>query len=474
MVNDNSLSSADNDYCFYKEGEVYVVYLKNGGTTNLDLGAAEGSFQVRWYDPRNGGSLQTGSVSEVAGGDEVALGNAPSNTGKDWVILVTSHNPDLPGTLAFSTSDFSAAENAGSATITVTRTGGTGGEVSVDYATSDGTAEAGHDYTATSGTLVLGDGKSSATFEVDISDDQEENGSRTVNLTVSNPGGGAELGTPTEAVLTIVDNESAAEPQQWTFDIDTEGWVYVDDAFRSTSHPDQAEGTHTGEALKVTIGGAASGSDGGISGGWEKEFTVDTDARLALSFDYQLTNTRFDDDEYTEVLVMFDGALVGTGGNDYVEHLAGRRELEWKQAEIDLGTVSSGAHTLTIGLYNNKRTTVEEQGDLLIDNVSVTSDRQTVAPALVRQGNAVLGIRAGRRGVGGHAPSLLLGVPVKGAYSVSLFQPDGRCVYRHRLRVSAAGAYHLSLPSGLTTGGACIARLSGESATISRVVPMIR
>lgn len=76
MVNDNGLSSADNDYCFYKEGEVYVIYLKNGGTTNLDLGAAEGSFQVRWYDPRNGGSLQNGSVSEVAGGGEAALGNA--------------------------------------------------------------------------------------------------------------------------------------------------------------------------------------------------------------------------------------------------------------------------------------------------------------------------------------------------------------------------------------------------------------
>ena len=89
MKNNNSLSSASNDYCLFKKGLVYVMYLKNGGSTNLDLSNAGGQFDVRWYDPRNGGGLKTGSVSTIQGGRSESLGNAPNNTDKDWVVLVT-------------------------------------------------------------------------------------------------------------------------------------------------------------------------------------------------------------------------------------------------------------------------------------------------------------------------------------------------------------------------------------------------
>ncbi len=68
MQNDNGISSASNDYGFYKSGEVYVGYLKNGGTTNMDLSNATGSFEVKWFDPRNGGGLQDGTVTSVTGG----------------------------------------------------------------------------------------------------------------------------------------------------------------------------------------------------------------------------------------------------------------------------------------------------------------------------------------------------------------------------------------------------------------------
>ncbi len=90
MVNDNSKSSSANSYTFYKQGESYVVYLKNGGTTTLDLTGTSGPFLVRWYDPRNGGALKNGSVTQVNGGGKIALGNAPSNPGMDWVISVVS------------------------------------------------------------------------------------------------------------------------------------------------------------------------------------------------------------------------------------------------------------------------------------------------------------------------------------------------------------------------------------------------
>lgn len=95
MSNVNAISSATDDYGFIKSGESYVVYLKNGGTTNLDLSNQTGVFEVFWFDPRNGGALQQGSVAVVNGGNSVSLGAAPNSPKLDWVILV--RRPDLPG-----------------------------------------------------------------------------------------------------------------------------------------------------------------------------------------------------------------------------------------------------------------------------------------------------------------------------------------------------------------------------------------
>jgi hypothetical protein len=67
---------------------MYVVYLPNGGTTELDLSGVTGAFAVRWSNPRTGGPLQTGEVKEVRGGGKVALGLPPTEASDDWVVLV--------------------------------------------------------------------------------------------------------------------------------------------------------------------------------------------------------------------------------------------------------------------------------------------------------------------------------------------------------------------------------------------------
>jgi len=113
-----------------------------------------------------------------------------------------------PGTIEFGAATFSALENAGTATITVNRAGGTNGAVTIDYATADGTAVAGTDYQAASGTLNWADGDAAAkTFTVTLLDNAATDGDLTVNLTLSNPTGGAELGL-SAATLTIIDEES--------------------------------------------------------------------------------------------------------------------------------------------------------------------------------------------------------------------------------------------------------------------------
>jgi uncharacterized protein YjdB len=93
MQNFNELTPTSSDYVLAEEGRIYVVYLPDGGTTTLDLVGQTGTYMVQWYNPRNGGELQNGSVPLIAGGQQVSLGNPPSETTQDWVALVTLGNP---------------------------------------------------------------------------------------------------------------------------------------------------------------------------------------------------------------------------------------------------------------------------------------------------------------------------------------------------------------------------------------------
>jgi len=79
--------------CLAREGEVYAVYLPTGGSTSLDLGQSPGRFDVRWYDPPNGGALQTASLEAVIGPGVQELGRPPDNPGRDWVVLVRRSAP---------------------------------------------------------------------------------------------------------------------------------------------------------------------------------------------------------------------------------------------------------------------------------------------------------------------------------------------------------------------------------------------
>lgn len=77
-------------HCLAEIGNSYVVYMENGGTTTLNLSGNSSAFNVRWFDPRNGGFLQTGSVTRVNGGGVVSIGSPPSATTSDWVALITT------------------------------------------------------------------------------------------------------------------------------------------------------------------------------------------------------------------------------------------------------------------------------------------------------------------------------------------------------------------------------------------------
>jgi plastocyanin len=123
---------------------------------------------------------------------------------------------EQPGTLRFSLEAYSVGEGGGPAAMTVERAGGGDGAVSVRYSTTAGTATAGQDFTAVSGTLswAAGDG-SPKTFNVPVLNDATDESNETVLLLLSNPTGGAALDNNLRnATLTIADDDPAGGGDQ--------------------------------------------------------------------------------------------------------------------------------------------------------------------------------------------------------------------------------------------------------------------
>jgi len=133
------------------------------------------------------------------------IASGPANNTSEFSNAVAIPNP---GVLQLSSVAYAVGEAGPTATITVTRTGGSDGAVSIDYATGDGTAGQPLDYLAASGTLSWADGDATGkSFTVTIQNDLLFEGNETVTLALSNPGGWAELGANAGAVLTITDDD---------------------------------------------------------------------------------------------------------------------------------------------------------------------------------------------------------------------------------------------------------------------------
>ncbi len=174
--------------------------------TIQDDAAAEGNETVNLAlsSPLGGVTLGTPSIATLTIIDDEAASSSSSSSSSSSLPVSSSTNA-----FVFSAYAYEAAENGGSVTITVNRLGSTSGGVSVNYAVSDGTAKAGTDYAAASGTLNFLSGETSKTFTVTLTDENSVDGNKIANLTLSAPTGGVPLGTPSTAPLTIADNEVA-------------------------------------------------------------------------------------------------------------------------------------------------------------------------------------------------------------------------------------------------------------------------
>ncbi|MGC8886730.1 MAG: Calx-beta domain-containing protein [Verrucomicrobiia bacterium] len=171
------------------------------------------------------------------------------------------------GAIQFAATNYIVNEYETNAVITVIRTNGSTGIVSVDYRTIDGTATGGLDYIPQSGTITFAEGETVKTFSVPVIPDTLSESNETVTLVLSNPRGaaGVVLGSPSQATLTIINNDLVNGSLSFT-----------------SSHYSINE---TGGVLVVTVN-RQFGSAGDISVAFE---TYDTGS-AAAGLDYVATN----------------------------------------------------------------------------------------------------------------------------------------------------------------------------------------
>ena len=147
----------------------------------------------------------------LAGGRACGTAGAICTAGGE--VLSNTLSATIKGPVALEVADARVREAADAVLefeVSLSRTAG--GPVGVDYATADGTAKAGEDFTAASGTLTFAAGETTKTVSVAVLDDAHDEGEETMKLLLSNATGGARI-RDGEATGTIENSDPI--PKAW-------------------------------------------------------------------------------------------------------------------------------------------------------------------------------------------------------------------------------------------------------------------
>lgn len=88
MICNDEVVNVKGAFVLEKPGEIYIAYLP-AGTQNAKISlSGDKTYSVKWFNPRDGGDMQTGSVVTVKGKGFQSLGNPPVDTEKDWLVVV--------------------------------------------------------------------------------------------------------------------------------------------------------------------------------------------------------------------------------------------------------------------------------------------------------------------------------------------------------------------------------------------------
>ena len=272
-----------------------------------------------------GSALPCGVASGSSSADDARSMN--NNRAAVSALKATVVPANRPGSVQFNATAYAVAENAGSIALSVGRIGGSGGAIQVQYATSNGTATAGSDYTTTSGTLSWGDGDTAnKTITVPIANNAATEGNESFTVTLSNPGGatGVFIGHPASATVTILEPFPAGGTMPSGFTTGGQGgaWTVASDRAYEGS-----QSLRSGQAL------AAEGQPGGLNS--DLNYTANFQAGT-VSFAYGVSS--FVNAGTFQFIV--DGSVVFTDTGAF----------GWK---LFTAPLAAGTHTLTWRFSNS-------------------------------------------------------------------------------------------------------------------------
>lgn len=196
----------------------YTVTTLPGDTATADVDYTAATDTVNFAD---GQTTRTFDVvilddSDFEGSETFSItlsnpqGGAVLGAQDETQVTITDNEIDQrPGTFLFRRASDSINENGTSIDVEVIRTFGESGQVTVDVTSADNTAMAGNDYTMVSQTLSFDEGIRSQIFSVAILDDQQQENDETFSISLSNSGGGADIGSANQISITITDDDGA-------------------------------------------------------------------------------------------------------------------------------------------------------------------------------------------------------------------------------------------------------------------------
>ena len=133
----------------------------------------------------------------------------------------------------------------------------------------------------------------------------------------------------------------------------------------------------------MTLGGVDDTPVFGMSGAWQRSFITASElTNVRLSFWYKLAQTgAYESDELSQLLLSVNGVFYGEDVDGYVDQIVGEgpgsgpHTTGWQFFEVQLGTLAAGEHTLTLGGFNNHKTS-NTRTEILIDEIMVKAGEE--------------------------------------------------------------------------------------------------
>jgi len=225
-------------------------YIADSGTLVFEDGEVVKNITVILSDDEIFEGSETFSVtlSNVTNG--AVLGSLIQNR----VNIVDNEFDNKPGTFLFGSLAYSVYESDESFEVTILRSFGAAGSVSVDLISSDGSAFSGIDYTLVNQTLIFAEGEKSQVVTIVLLDDQEEESTESFVLNISNPSNEALIGGVSQVTVSISDDDSddssddSSEDDEGNSDDSTGGDTSVE-----PTEPEEAEYTAAGSLYLLPL-----------------------------------------------------------------------------------------------------------------------------------------------------------------------------------------------------------------------------